>query len=338
MLTYQHQKYVLSFNNTNFFYTQLIMYKITCLLLSIPLFATVPSFAQTSDSNMAIILVDASGEANFDGTDYPDKVTMTENSDGSFAATSVKIDNGFYFLGYSTTAATGTLYTLSSWAQNPPVQLGPNPLSITTGSAKNYISLSAGTYDITFIPTSVSATSLRMFSIVPSDGNITEPSYIFLAQGKSASACTRISGESGIYTAMAGYPAGAFKISYEPRNDYEQFIYGPADASDATITESKTIALKRGVNTDVSFTIPDEYKGHKITISLEPGNEYLLLGEEILTGVSSINDNNDGNITVYTAAGIEVGTMQESDMQNLPGNLYFVRHSNGTVTKTVVRR
>lgn len=313
------------------------MHKFTCLLFA-TLLLPLHSFAQTSDSNMAIILVDASGEANFDGTDYPDKVTMTENSDGSFAATSVKIDNGFYFLGYSTTAATGTLYTLSSWAQNPPVQIGPNPLSITTSSAKNYISITAGTYDITFIPTSVAATSLRMFTIVPSGGSVIEPTYIYLAQGTSASACTQVSGESGIYTAMAGYPAGAFKISYEPRNDYEQFIYGPVDASDATVTEGVTIPLQRAVNTDVSFTVPDEYKDHKITISLVPGNEYMLLGEEVLTGVSSINDNQDGNITVYTASGIEVGTMQESDIQNLPVNLYFVRHSNGTVTKTVVRR
>ncbi|MCM1032909.1 MAG: hypothetical protein NC405_04050 [Odoribacter sp.] len=292
--------------------------------------------AQTTVSEMYIIPVDAYGNPSFDGEDFTDKITMTAAPDGTFSVTGCDIEYGFYFLGQSD--KTGSLYSLNSWAVNPPVQIGPNPAIITTSSSKNYIRVSSGSYDIKFIQRSISGEGFHTFTISATDEETEYPSEIYLITDTSPSQCIAVSGKNGIYNYDYSQGLSAFKISYEPSGDYTSFIYGPINATDASLTLDRETWVALGKNTDTSFEYTviareDPFSAPPLilTISVVPDNQYVLLHEDDISGITGIDkDEACTHAEFYTISGTQIN---EKDLT--PG-IYIKKQGNHT-SKHIIR-
>lgn len=309
------------------------------LLTAVSLFFSQYSFAQSVVSEMFIVPVDADGNVAFDGSDFSEKIQMTANSDGSFSVSGCQISNGFYFLGQSDSA--GTLYAISSWAVNPPVEIGPNPLSITTSSAKNYIKVTSSDYDIMFTPRTVSGAGMNTFTITPSSEAARYPDTIYLTSGTTSDKNIAVSGTDGVYTYTFDGNLSAFKISYEPSNTYATFIYGPVDASQVALHTGKKIAIERAANTGLSFSYTSDLSDAStdnpkttLTVSLREGDQYVMVGNGEVTSIDSVEvDSSDAPFEIYTISGTKVGALQLSQLS--PG-LYIVKQGSD-VKKIIIR-
>lgn len=293
--------------------------------------------AQTT-SEMHIVPVDADGNANFDAdaNDYVDKIALTENADGSFGISGLTIEYGFYFLGHSDTD--GTLYSLPGWAVTPAIETEPNPLSITRSSQKNYIA-AQGTYDITFIPSPEGQRpTMNTFTITPVEGEAAYPPSVYLIKGTSATDRQTVAGSDGLYSTALTGATGSFKVAYEPSSSYSAFIYGPADAGNVVLTEGVKVPLVRGANTSSTFSFTPEVATATplLTISLVKGDEYILVGEQIITGIGDISSADAAPAPLYNLSGVCVGDTSDESTSQLSAGLYIARTADGA-RKIVVR-
>lgn len=275
------------------------------------------ALAQNASTYMYIVPVDASGEVKFneENQEYPDKMEMTANEDGTFSISSVAIYFGFYFLGNND--KDGTLYAMNSWAVIPPVEIGPNPLIITTHKAKNFIPVNEGIYDITFIPKNVSGAKCMLFTIKNSESeSMLYPDVIFLSNGTSDNQNIEIQGSDGVFYFDLPSNHGSFSISYEPRNDYPSFIYGSKNRDDNKLEPGKRVVIQRDMNTTTPFTYDIQSElPTTVTISLVRGNEYVEFNNIITTGINDVTREgvitDEGNsssdeVKYYTLSGIRV--------------------------------
>lgn len=290
--------------------------------------------AQTT-SEMHIVPVDADGNANFDAdaNDYVDKIALTENADGSFGISGLTIEYGFYFLGHSDTD--GTLYSLPGWAVTPAIETEPNPLSITRSSQKNYIA-AQGTYDITFIPSPEGQRpTMNTFTITPVEGVAAYPPSVYLIKGTQLET---VAGSDGLYSKALTGATGSFKVGYEPDSYYNAFIYGPADAGNVVLTEGVKVPLVRGANTSSTFSFTPEVATATppLTISLVKGDEYILVGEQIITGIGDISSTDAAPAPLYNLSGVCVGDTSDESTAQLASGLYIARTADGA-RKFIVR-
>lgn len=307
---------------------------LTLIAFSFPILGMAQT--ETHASEMYIIPVDADGKVNFTGSsedgdtvaDYPDKMPMTPNADGTFSISDTEIEYGFYILGNND--KDGTLYTLNSWAVSPPVQIGPNPLQITTHETGNYIPVANGVYDIIFMPRSVTNARLNMFSITQKNvEHLQYPSEIYLFKDGVKGQNTTVPGYDGIYTYVLPDATGSLIISYEPRNDYPSFIYRPVEENAYNLIPGEKVYIQRNSKTAKPFTYTAR-EGVKTTatISIVPGDEYIILEDFITTGI----DESNGVVTepetdeaYYTLSGTKVN---KKTAISTPG-IYIIRGSAG---------
>ncbi|MCM1065952.1 MAG: hypothetical protein NC418_00070 [Muribaculaceae bacterium] len=284
------------------------------------------SLMQAQTSQLSIIPVDAAGDTYHDGNDYPDKIDMALNADGTFSAKGVSIEYGFYFLGNN--ATDGTLYSLAPWAVTPAVQIGPNPLNIASESMKNYIVTSDETYDITFIPKGVDGVSSNMFTIVPAGMTHGEyPAQIYLATGYGASKCVAVPGADGVYTMDVKEPVSGFKISYEPTNEEAAFVYGPTgDAGAVALAKDTKVGIARGEGFASTFSAePVEGGTTRLTVSLVEGDQYVEITSQMVTALESLDVEAEQATAFYTLSGVKVDRTADT----LPAGVYVAVSPSG---------
>ena len=280
-----------------------------------------------------IVPFQSDGTVARDGSVYTDTIPMTEQPDGSYAASGVELAFGFQF--YAMSASGGTLYSIAYWAVNPAVQVLPNPLSIT--ASDDPIQLEAGTYDIEFYTSEQSGQTYKLFTATPIGTDRVYPSRIFLIYGNSTQ---ELGGDgTGIYKGVLN-TTDPFRISYEPRTGI--YVFGPTAGSNVELQEGikQTIEHGVGINATLAYSDPQRLNP-EITVSLVDGNSYVLIGEDAgETGQEDISmtyGQEESTSTYYTLSGIPVAKAAYGVTPTLTPGIYLVRNGSKVVKRYISR-
>lgn len=266
----------------------------------------------TTTSAVFVVPANADGTVNYTETDgvpdYPDKIAMTKADNGDFTLSNVAIEHGFYFA--SKIDDSGSLYSLAGWAV-PSVQVGPNPLNIIRREENNPIKVDPGTYDLTFMPRDIYGTTLNNFTIRTSTGSDTvypEHIYLIFNNDSGTTDVMTMYGANGLYGYNLTTSSGSFYISYEKRSNYPTYVYGPKYATDTNLTTNLRVDLSRNDNTTLPFTFTKKATSDgSITVSIVPGDEYVVLNDIILTGIEDVEIiPSDVSTHYYTITGVPV--------------------------------
>ncbi|MDE6464311.1 MAG: hypothetical protein K2L16_06740 [Muribaculaceae bacterium] len=284
-------------------------------------------FAQDSGERALYVLpVNADGTISSVDGDYPDKIAMTQASDGSMTATGVEISKGFLFYGIGDSGS--TLYKLASWAQQDVVENLPNPLAIT--ASEDYISLPAGIYDISFFTRNITGYTYQLFTVQSRDRAHRYPDKIYLIWGTGAGNSQELTGTDGVYTGVLGTQA-SFSVSYEPRTGSGVFVYGPEDASATVLEESIPAALEYGVNTSALFSYDAiDRASTEVTVSLVDGDSYIRIGPDSgdVTSVPVLGIERPEEVEYYSLTGARVAVGPAGTTPRLNPGIYIVHQGN----------
>lgn len=269
-----------------------------------------------------ILVAGTDGKLPIADSGYPTKVPMTEVSNLTYEAKGVEIDNGFVFLGESSTSASYSLYSMPSWAVNPIVVGMYNPVGIAT-STESLIKVAPGKYDVVFVARDLTGTGFHMFKLEPAN-DVTAESYPeAMYMVTSQSVWIKVPGSDGVYEADVTLPE-SFRVAYEPRYDVSTFIYGPATASDNLLTngvalplvymDNATVNIGYAPATDESSALAAGKECH-VAIDIRKGSESI---KAQLTSTSAIDGvTTDSDIAVTVSGGVVNITGAEGTVKEL---------------------
>lgn len=281
-----------------------------------------------------IIPLAPDGTFHKDGNDYVDKVQMTAEAEWYELDNVDLTSGGFIILGMHASGTTGTLYTLTGWAVEPALITWPNPLGIAATDA-DYINIESGVYNIRFYERATTGSGYNMVSLFPSDNPDAKvyPPSLYLVADNTHYVELPGNAATGEYTAEVTLP-DRFVVSYEPYTDIAAFIFGPENASDATLVSGTPVRLKYGANPTTPFTYApkDGAGGSAQTVTLNLVDGTLLVGEltptaldDVETGRPDAGVRVDGTTFTFTSSG-------ENSIHDICGRRMFACHGAASVT------
>lgn len=281
-----------------------------------------------------IIPLAPDGTFHKDGNDYVDKVQMTAEAEWYELDNVDLTSGGFIILGMHASGTTGTLYTLTGWAVEPALITWPNPLGIAATDA-DYIDVEPGVYDIRFHERDNTGSGYNMVSLLPSanpDAKVYPPS-LYLVTDDTHYVELPGTAAPGEYSAEMTLP-DKFVVAYEHHTGIAAFIFGPENASDATLVSGTPVRLKYGANPTTPFTYApkdgESDAAKLITVNLV--DETLLVGKQTPTGLNDIETGCpdagvrvDGTTFTFTSSG-------ENSIHDICGRRMFACHGAASVT------
>lgn len=281
-----------------------------------------------------IIPLASDGTFHKDGNDYVDKVQMTAGAEWYELDNVDLTSGGFIILGMHESGTTGTLYSLTGWAVEPALITWPNPLGIAATDA-DYIEVEPGVYDIRFHERDKTGSGYNMVTLLPADNPdaMVYPPSLYLVADNTRYVELPGNAATGEYTAEVTLP-DRFVVAYEHYTGVAAFIFGPENASEATLAYGTPVHLKYGANTTTPFTYApkdgDVESDKPVTVNLAEGT--LLVGELTPTGLNDVEAvcpdagvRVDGTTFTFTSNG-------ENSIYDISGRRMFACHGAASVT------